>query len=167
MGPPITVQRPRHMGVSLSSELEIQMSILGKKNGITAPIVPSKQGLAAAIAGSSCIRSPARTRSRALARRPRSWMIVNIRYAQGATAGQGPFSVCPPNVGKIKGARSTAKPERQVSVWNCHSTNRHERQVMAANRPSSRGDDRLFRPGNPQSRARGPSTPRRAAGISP
>jgi hypothetical protein len=38
------------MGVRLLSELEIQTTIFGKKNGITAPIVRSKQGLAVAIA---------------------------------------------------------------------------------------------------------------------
>jgi hypothetical protein len=38
--------------VNLFSASEIQTTVLGKKNGITAPIVRSKQGLAAAIAGS-------------------------------------------------------------------------------------------------------------------
>jgi hypothetical protein len=38
------------MGASMFSELEIQTTIFGKKNGITAPIVRSKQGLAIAIA---------------------------------------------------------------------------------------------------------------------
>jgi hypothetical protein len=50
------------MGVSLGSELEIQTSVFDKKNGITALMVPSKQGLAAAIAG-SCTR-PAAFRNR-------------------------------------------------------------------------------------------------------
>jgi hypothetical protein len=50
------------MGVSLFSELEIQTSVFGKKNGITAPIVPSKQGLAAAVAG-SCVRQRGSGRS--------------------------------------------------------------------------------------------------------
>jgi len=59
MGLPVTVQRPRHLGPSLSGELEIQTSVFGKRNGITALIVPSKQGLAAAIAG-SCIRAEGR-----------------------------------------------------------------------------------------------------------
>jgi hypothetical protein len=38
------------MGMSLSSESEIQTTVLGKKNGITVPIPPSKQGLAGAVA---------------------------------------------------------------------------------------------------------------------
>ena len=38
------------MGMSLSGESENQTTVFGKKNGSTALIVPSKQGLAGAIA---------------------------------------------------------------------------------------------------------------------
>ena len=40
------------MGMSLSGESENQTTVFGKENGSTALIVPSKQGLAGAIAGS-------------------------------------------------------------------------------------------------------------------
>jgi hypothetical protein len=43
------VERPRRVDVGLLSEMEIQPFIFGKQNGITALIVPSKQGLAAAV----------------------------------------------------------------------------------------------------------------------
>jgi hypothetical protein len=50
MGPPVTVQRARHMGMSLVGETEIQTTVLCKENVITAPVIASKRGLAGAIA---------------------------------------------------------------------------------------------------------------------